>query len=388
MALRFTRLTRPTIRRLKQGERITEHGITAERLTDGDVRYSVNIMVDGQRIHRVIGRESEGVTRSQAEDFIEARRAEAREGRLALPRGRKLHLTYSKAADIYLAKLREIGGKDFTNNQQHLRSHLIPYFGEMRIDAISTFTVQKFQKHCREKGLSDSTINRVLATYRRMGRRLVEWKTIPAQMPMVKLKKESNRRTHIISAEEEEKLLDAALQDSNSYIWLFIKMGLATALRHSEILGARFDNFDAANRRLRVKVKGGKWRKQPLTRGITEILVREREMAVDPDGWIFPNPTTKTGHMDRIVKAFRRTVASAGMNPSVVTPHTMRHTAITRLAQTSADIKTIQEFSGHESLEMVMRYTHAQDGVVDNALDRMEGRTVIEHPRAKKPVNA
>lgn len=385
MPARFVRLTRPSIRRLKPGERITEHGITAERLADSDIRYSVNVMVDGQRIHRVIGRESEGVTRTQAEDFIEARRADAREGRLSLPKGRKLHLTFDKAANIYLADLKEMGGKDFANNQQHLRSHLVPYFGDMRIDVISTFTVQKFQKHCRQKGLSESTINRILATYRRMSRRLVEWNKVPAHLPMVKLRKEDNRRTHIISPEEEEKLLSAALADSNSYIWLFIKMGLATALRHSEILGARFDNFDPAQRRLRVKVKGGKWRKQPLTRGITEILIQEREMANDSDGWIFPNPTTRTGHMDRIVKAFRRTVTRAGLNPTVVTPHTMRHSAITRLAQTGADIKTIQEFSGHESLEMVMRYTHAQDAVVDSALDRMEGGTLIEHPKAKKP---
>jgi len=46
MALRFSRLDRPAIRRLKLGEKITEHGITAERLADGDLRYSVDVMVD------------------------------------------------------------------------------------------------------------------------------------------------------------------------------------------------------------------------------------------------------------------------------------------------------------------------------------------------------
>ena len=62
MTLRFARLTRPAIRKLQAGERITEHGITAERLRDGDVRYSVNVMVDGQRVHRVVGRGSDGVS--------------------------------------------------------------------------------------------------------------------------------------------------------------------------------------------------------------------------------------------------------------------------------------------------------------------------------------
>jgi integrase len=56
----------------------------------------------------------------------------------------------------------------------------------------------------------------------------------------------------------------------------------------------------------------------------------------------------------------------------------MRHTAITRLAVTGADIKTIQEFSGHESLQMVLRYAHALDRAVDRALDRMEGADVVE----------
>ncbi len=48
MSLRFVRLTRPAIRKLQAGERITEQGISAERLEDGDIRYSVNIMVDAE----------------------------------------------------------------------------------------------------------------------------------------------------------------------------------------------------------------------------------------------------------------------------------------------------------------------------------------------------
>lgn len=40
-------------------------------VASGDGVYSVNVMVDGQRIHRVLGKESEGVTRTQAEQYIE-----------------------------------------------------------------------------------------------------------------------------------------------------------------------------------------------------------------------------------------------------------------------------------------------------------------------------
>ncbi len=383
MARRFDKLTRPRIRALAAGEKITENGISATRLDTGDVRYSVNVMIDGERIHRVIGRESDGTTRTQAEEFIEKARSEARAGRLNLPTGRKLHLTFSSAADLYLKKLKEIGGKDYANNEQHIRLHLVPYFGNVRLDRISEFTVQKYQKHCRDKGLAETTTNRTLATYRRMARRLVNWRVTTVALPMVKLKKEENQREHVISAEEEKRLLEAALHDSNSYIWIFMRLGLATGLRHTELLTARFDGFDANARRLRVKAKGGKWRKQPLTRGIVELLEQERKMATDPQGWIFPNPRTQSGHYESLGKPFARCVARAGLNPDVIVPHVMRHTAITRLAE-KADIKTIQEFSGHETVAMVLRYAHSQEDAVNRALDRMEDGTIVELPVARK----
>ena len=59
---------------------------------------------------------------------------------------------------------------------------------------------------------------------------------------------------------------------------------MAVGLRHTEILTARFQIFDLVRRRPRVKVKAGKWRNQPLTRGAAEIRRREPEMAEDQDG--------------------------------------------------------------------------------------------------------
>lgn len=89
MTKSFLKLTRLLMRKLESGERITEHGITFERLADGDGLFSVNVMVDRRRIHRSVGRESDGTTRSTAEEFISKIRHEAREGRLNLPKRRK-----------------------------------------------------------------------------------------------------------------------------------------------------------------------------------------------------------------------------------------------------------------------------------------------------------
>ena len=131
MALKFARLTRPNIRALKIDEKITEHGIIAECLRDGDVRYSVNVMVDGERIHRVVGCQSDGTTRTQAEEFIAKVKSDAKAGRLNLPKGRKVKLTFADAAKLYMQLLKESGGKGIAKKEQHLRLHLIPELGQM-----------------------------------------------------------------------------------------------------------------------------------------------------------------------------------------------------------------------------------------------------------------
>ncbi len=54
-------------------------------------------------------------------------------------------------------------------------------------------------------------------------------------------------------------------------------------------------------------------------------------------------------------------------------------------AATGADIPTIQAFSGHLNLKMVMCYAHARDRRVDEAVDKMEkAKTKVEQITASK----
>ena len=56
----------------------------------------------------------------------------------------------------------------------------------------------------------------------------------------------------------------------------------------------------------------------------------------------------------------------------------MRHTAVTEMAETGANPRTIQAFSGHKSKEMVWRYTHARDERVNQALDQFDSVSTKE----------
>lgn len=385
MSLRFTRLTRPNIRQLQPDRRITEHGITVARLKDGDARYSVNVMVDGQRVHRVVGRESDGTTRSQAERFIEKVRTDARLGRLDLPKGRKTPLKFSDAADQYIKKLESEGGKNIENKKRHFSLHLKPFFKSQTIKTISEFTVGQHIGKRLQSGASNATINRELETLRHLFRMAVKWKWLDKPPCEIEPLKESEGRIIALTKEQAAALLKGAIEDEDTYCWLFVMFGLNTAMRHREILSSRFEHIDYERLRLHIpKAKGGA-REQPITPELAEVLRKEQETADCP--WVFPSPrpnSSLTGHRHRMDEPFRRAVKRAELDPALVTPHVMRHTAITNLVKSGADIPTIQKISGHKTVEMVLRYTHVHDDHIDQAI-RAIGTPIPERAVNKNP---
>ncbi|MCE8525709.1 tyrosine-type recombinase/integrase [Ruegeria pomeroyi] len=57
-----------------------------------------------------------------------------------------------------------------------------------------------------------------------------------------------------------------------------------------------------------------------------------------------------------------------------MTPHTLRHTAVTHLVQAGVDLPTVQRISGHKTLSMVARYAHQSGSHIEAAMERLEGR--------------
>jgi integrase len=381
MALRFSRLDRAAIRRLQPGEAIAEHGITAERLGDGDIRYSIAVMVDGNRIHRVIGRESEGVTRSQAEEFIEQARTDARSARLNLPKGRKLALGFAAAAADYIRRLEQGDGKNLPIKRRQIAMYLTPFFGAQRLDAITGFTVEKYKKRRLDQGAAPGTVNRELATLSHLFNRAVEWKWLDRVPTRPKKFAESAGRIIALTDEQCDALMSAAVASADPDLWLFVAFGLNTAMRHAEIMATRWDQLDLVNRRLFIPDAKAGQREQPITPELAELLTAEREMRDDQDGWVFPSPhsDSQAGHRARMDRPFREAVKAAGLDAELVTPHAMRHSAITKLVQAGVDLPTIQRISGHKTLAMILRYTHVHGRHIDQAI-RAIGRTLPERP--------
>ena len=156
--------------------------------------------------------------------------------------------------------------------------------------------------------------------------------------------------------------------------------------RHREILSARFDHVDFERCRLFIPQAKAGAREQPITPELVNVLRKEREYRDDKEGWIFPSPRPKAsidGHRRRMGVPFRRAVIAAGLDPEAITPHVMRHTAITNLVKAGVDLPTIQRISGHTTLVMVMRYTHVHGPHIDAAIRHL-GRGIGEQPANKE----
>ena len=163
--MKYTRLSRDNVRKLKPGRAIAEHGIAAEKLASGDVRWSINLMVSGRRIHRTVGTESSGETRFQAEQLVEKIKTEARAERFGVPKSerRRSVLTLAKAADDYLARMVETGGRNLRLKRIHLRCHLTPFFRPTRLDTITPFAIERYKRDRTTAGAAKATINREMA---------------------------------------------------------------------------------------------------------------------------------------------------------------------------------------------------------------------------------
>lgn len=373
MSLKFIKLTRPNIRKLQPGQKITEHGVVFERLENGDGRYNVNIMVDGRRIHRTIGKESDGVTRFQAEGFIAKSQTDARTGRLNLPNGRKVTLGFKDAAIKYLSKLQEEGGKDLKAKKMRLSLHLAPFFKDKPLSGISTFDVERYKKSRRDSGIAPGTINRELAVLSHLFGKAREWKWLDFKPAIIRRLKENPGRIVYLTGEQAARLVEAAKQDQSLQVYSFILIGLETGMRRMEILSIRIKDIHLAKWTIFIPNSKTGAREQPITKHLAEFLKGLIETAKPGQEWLFP-AKSKTGHTVAIERAFRRVVKEAGLDPNEIVRHTLRHTCITHLVQAGVDLPTVKRISGHKTLIMVERYSHQNGEHIQAAMDKLESR--------------
>src|SRR5215510_15066175 len=114
-----------------------------------------------------------------------------------------------------------------------------------------------------------------------------------------------------------------------------------------------------------------------VTKGGKDAILESRwEAAGKPlEGWIWSAPT-RSGHVESssLRKQHQNALRTSKVRPFVL--YSLRHTFLTRLAESGCDIWTLSRIAGHASLTMSQRYIHpSQDAVLD-AIARLGGHKI------------
>lgn len=366
----FVKLTRPSMRALKVGASLSEHGITYTRLANGDGRWAVNVMVNRQRHHQVIGLESEGYTRTQAEDVIATLKASKRTASHGVQGSRQpASLTVAAAADDYLKYLKNHDGKDITSKTMRFTEHLKPHLGTKYVARLTDDDWLAYVGKRKEEGASAGTINRERSALLHMLNTMRRRRQLAA-VPLLARQREPAGKLVYLSPAESQRLLRAAERDQSLLAHPFVMITLYTGLRHSAALNLRARDVDAGRRILWIgKDKAGR-REQAMPQILAEYL---GELTADmaPEDLLFASARAKSGRAYQMNSIFARCVARAGITKHV-TPHTMRHTAATNAAQAGIDAATIQAMGGWKTRAMAERYTHAAS--MRDAMDTLQHR--------------
>ena len=193
-----------------------------------------------------------------------------------------------------------------------------------------------------------------------------------------------------LSVAEVDDLLDAARTRPGSVAkraqrLCLMELLYATGLRVSELVSLPAASARGNPRMLLVTGKGGRERMVPLSDPAREALaawlvIRDaieadrRGAGGRPSPWLFPS-RGKLGHLTRVgfYHALKELAVAAGLDPTRVSPHTLRHAFATHLLANGADLRVIQQLLGHADVSTTEIYTHVLD-------ERLKALVLEKHP--------
>lgn len=240
------------------------------------------------------------------------------------------------------------------------------------LDAITPEIIAAFIERRRSRGRKTSTINRDLATLRRILNIAVELDVISARRKIRLLPGEAQRE-RVLSVDEEDAYLASAdpLLRAVSTIILDCGMRPEECHRLRWELNIRDCGFDIHT----GKGKGSR-RRIPATPRVLALLEMLRPQI--SEGWVFP-AATKSGHIEQSSYKKQHAAALRASKVPQFVIYSLRHTCLTRWAKTM-DPFTLQKLAGHRSLATTMRYVHLNDEDVSRKLKAV--REQAEQARA------
>jgi integrase/recombinase XerC len=244
--------------------------------------------------------------------------------------------------------------------------------------------VRRFLMFLNEQDYSKSTIARKLATLRSFYKFCLR-RGYVTNNPMVSIRtpKQEKRLPKFLELDQILRLLqapdDTTLLGSRDRAMLEVMF--STGVRVSELVSIRLEDVDFTSEAIRVRGKGKKERISPVSpsalialRKYLDIRLSDpRSAQFDPEV-LFVNKHGKKLSTRSVRRKLDKYLMETGLDPSV-SPHTLRHSFATHMLNNGADLRSVQEMLGHQSISTTQAYTYLTTRKIKETYDE-------SHPRS------
>jgi integrase len=269
------------------------------------------------------------------------------------------------------------------NVEKALGSVLLPDLTEVRI--------RQYMDTRKTEGGGPRTVNMEVGMLARaIGK---SWNVL---WPKVRRNEEPKDTGRALSAEEEARLLKELEEARSPVLSTFVKGLLLTALRCGEFTGMQWSQVDFAQRVITVgkaKTSSGTGRQIPMNEELLEVMKEHAKWFTErfgetlPTHYLFPAgecwPNDPTLPSKRFKTAWGNLRKRAKVSCRI---HDLRHTALTKLAESGASDSTIMALAGHLSRAMLERYSHIRMNAKRQAVEAMSLKPKVQlAPQSSAP---
>ena len=243
--------------------------------------------------------------------------------------------------------------------------------------------VYDYLKHLYDMNITKSSIARKLSALRSFYNYLLkkEYISVNYFSTLKNPKKDINLPKFV-----KEEDIDKMFQIPDTRTWIgkrniaIIRMLYATGLRVSELVNIKLNEINIEDRTIKVLGKGSKERIVVFGYHAKEAIIDyinngRYQVDIHNNEYLFLN---KDGEKlsSRYVRKIIDDIIIKSSITMHVSPHMLRHTFATGMLNNGADLVSVKDLLGHESLNTTSIYTHVSD-------ERIKEIYNMAHPRAK-----
>lgn len=243
--------------------------------------------------------------------------------------------------------------------------------------------INKYLMHLYDTNVSKSSIARKLSSLRTFYDYLLKKNII--NINYFKMFKNPKKERNLPKYVREDDI-DKMFLVPNTRTWigernlLIIRMLYATGVRISELVNIKINDININDRTIKILGKGSKERIVVFgynTKNILEEYLNRGRRKVDyhNSNYLFLNKDGNRLSTRYIRKILDDIIYKASIEMHV-SPHMLRHTFATGMLNNGADLVSVKDLLGHESLNTTSIYTHVSDDKIREIYNKA-------HPRAK-----